>query len=42
MHRFFLPELPGQHLHICNPDLIHQIRRVFRAKIGESFIFFSA
>lgn len=42
MHRFFLPELPGQHLHISNPDLIHQIRRVFRAKIGESFIFFSA
>lgn len=41
MHRFFLPELPEQRLHITNPDLIHQIRRVFRAKIGESFIFFS-
>lgn len=41
MHRFFLPELPGPHFHISHPDLIHQIRRVFRSKIGESFIFFS-
>lgn len=41
MHRFFLTELPGHRLDITDTELLHQMRRVFRAKKGDIFIFFS-
>ena len=42
MHRFFLPELPGEQFSTSDNNLIHQIRRVFRSKVGDEFIFFSS